>query len=207
MSPYASPAGRLATAAANSSRWACSAAAAVETTSISRRLRQVLAQPVPALREGLGLRVDPLDLAPLAPAEQAVVDPQPDLGPDLQARQPDEHLERVGDPAVGRILQRDDPELDVAAVDLLEDRGDRADRDVLDGLAELGDRGEVAVAVLRPEAGDPQRPLQRPRAAHQLAEDQPERLRRAAGLGSRPGPGDHLVLAGRRPDVEALLSA
>jgi hypothetical protein len=47
------------------------------------------------------------------------------------------------------------------AVDLLEDRGDRADRDVLDGRAELGDRGQVAVAVFRPQAGDPERLLQR----------------------------------------------
>ena len=62
-----------------------------------------------------------------------MVDPQPDLGADLEARQADEHLQGVGDPAVGRVLQGDDAELDVTAVDLLEDRGDRADRDVLDG--------------------------------------------------------------------------
>ena len=51
-----------------------------------RGLRQVLAQPVAALRKGLRLGVDPAHLAPLAPAEQAVVDSQPDLGPDLEVR-------------------------------------------------------------------------------------------------------------------------
>ena len=100
---------------------------------MDRRLRQVLAQPVPALRQRLRLGVHPADLAPLAAAEQVMVDPQPDLGADLDARQADEHVQGVGDPAVGRVLQGHDAELDVAAVDLLEDRGDRADRDVLDG--------------------------------------------------------------------------
>ena len=167
-----------------------SAAAAVETTSMTRRLGQVLAQPVPALRERLRLGIDPLDLPPLAPAEQAMVDPEPDLGADLQAGEPDEHLERVDDPAVGRVLQRDEAELDVPAVDLLEDRGDRADRDVLDGLAELGDGGEVAVAVLRARGRRPAgcRWSDR-RAAHQLAEDQPERLGGHGPSARRRGPG------------------
>ena len=65
------------------------------------------------------------------------MDAEPDLGADLQPGQPHEHLERVDDPAVGRVLQRHDAELDVPAVDLLEDRGDRADGDVLDRLAEI----------------------------------------------------------------------
>ena len=50
------------------------------------RLRQVLAQPVAALRQGLRLGIDAADLAPLAAAEQAVMDAQPDLGADLQVR-------------------------------------------------------------------------------------------------------------------------
>ena len=129
--------------------------------------------------------------------------PQPHLGPDLEVRQLDEHLERVGDPAVGRVLQWDHAELDVPAVDLLEDRGDRADRDMLDGLAKLGDRGQVAVAVLRAQAGDPHRPLQGPRAAHQLAEDSPQGLRRHRAPAGRERLGDHLVLARRRPDLQA----
>ena len=133
-----------------------------------------------------------------------MADPEPDLGADLQAGEPHEHVEGVGDPAVGRVLQRDEPELDVAAVDLLEDRRDRADRDVLDRLAELGHRGEVAVAVLRPEAGHPELPLERPRAAHQLAEDQLERLQGQGPLAQLGRPGDDLVLARGRPDVEPL---
>ena len=160
-----------------------------ETTSMHRRLRQVLAQPVPALRQAWALeytrRTWPHSHAP----EQAMMHPHPDLGADLDARQADEHLQGVGDPAVGRVLQGHDAELDVTAIDLLEDRGDRADRDVLDGLAKLGDRGQVAIAVLRPQAGDAERLLERSRPAHQLAEDQSERLRRGAGPRSPPGRG------------------
>ena len=112
------------------------------------------------------------------------MDPEPDLGADLQAREPDEHVEGVDDPAVGRVLQRDDPELDVPAVDLLEDRGDRADRDVLDRLAELGDGGQVAVAVLRARGRRPAAAAASDRrAAHQLAEDRAARS--LAGSGPR----------------------
>ena len=169
------------------------------------RLREVLAQPVAALREGLGLGIDPPDLAPLAASEQAMVNPQPDLGPDLQVGELDEHLERVGDPAVGRVLQGDDAELDVPAVDLLEDGGDRADGDVLDGLAKFRHRGQVAVAVLGTQAGDAQGPLERPGAAHQLAEDQPQRLDGKRALAGGQGPRDDLVLARRRPDLQPLM--
>ena len=111
------------------------------------------------------------------------MDAQPHLGADLQVRQLDEHVERVGDPAVGRVLQRHQAELDVAAIDLLEDRRDRADRHVLDRLAKFGDRGQVAVAVLRARGRrHADRALERPRAAHQLAEDDPQ----ASPAGSGP---------------------
>ena len=133
------------------------------------------------------------------------MDPQPHLRPDLQVRQLDEHVERVGDPAVGRVFQRHQSELDVAAIDLLEDRGDRADRHVLDGLAESRDRGEVAVTILRPQAGHADRPLKGPGAAHQLAEDDPQRLRRQRALARRQGLRDHLVLPGRRPDLQPMI--
>ena len=93
----------------------------------------------------------------------------------------------------------------MAAIDFLEDGRDRADRHVLDGLAKLGDRGEVAVAVLGPEVGDADRPLERPRAAHQLAEDDPQRLRGQRALAGGQGLGDDLVLARGRPDLEPLI--
>ena len=115
------------------------------------------------------------------------MNPQADLGADLQAGQADEHFQGVGDPAVGRVFERDDAELDVPAVDLLEHRGDRADRDVFHRLAELGHRREMAVAVLRPEAGDPEGPLQGPRPAHQFPKDQPEGFRRERAGTRREG--------------------
>src|SRR5262249_49112962 len=95
--------------------------------------------------------------------------------------------------------------LDVAAIDLLEDRGDRADRYVLDGLAELGDRGEVAVAVLRAQARHTDGPLQRSRAAHQLPEDDPQGLGRQRALAGRQGLRDHLLLPRGRPDLQTLV--
>ena len=45
-------------------------------------------------------------------------------------------------------------------------------------FAKFCDRGEVAVAVFGPQVGDPDGTLKRPRAAHQLAEDDPQRLLR-----------------------------
>ena len=165
-------------------------------------VREVLAEPVPALRDRLGLRIDAADPAPLAEADEAVADPKADLGLDLEAGLADEHVEGVGDPAVGRVLQRDDPEVDVAAGDLLEDGGDRAERDVLDRLAEAGDRGEVAVAVLRPEAGDPELALEGAGAADQLAEDEAQGLVRERPAAGLEGAGVDLVLARGGPDVE-----
>ena len=86
-------------------------------------------------------------------------------------RQPGEHVERVGDAAVGRVLDRHDAEVGVPAIDLLEHRGDAADRHQLDALAEAMDGRQMAVAVGRPEIGDAQLFFQRPRAADQLAKD------------------------------------
>ena len=159
-----------------------------------------------ALRQRLGLGIDPLDLAPLAAAEQAVMDPQPDLGADLQAGQPDEHLERVDDPAVGRVLQRHEPELDVAAVDLLEDRGDRADRDVLDGLAELGDRRRGGCSCTSARGRRPAAAAASDRlpliSSRKISRKRLGGQRAPAG---RQGAVDDLVLARRRPDLQPLL--
>ena len=66
-------------------------------TSFRSGVRQVLAQPVAALRQRLRLAVDAANLLLLAVGQQVVVDPQPNLGADLQLRQAHEHVERVGD--------------------------------------------------------------------------------------------------------------
>ena len=96
----------------------------------------------------------------------------------LQARWSDEHVERVGNAAVGGVFERDEAELDVSAVHFLEHGGDRADRDVLDGVAELGDRGQMTVAVVRSQEGHAQGSLQGAAAAHELSKDEPECFRR-----------------------------
>ena len=91
------------------------------------------------------------------------------------------------------------------AVDFFENGGDRADRNVLHGLAEFCNRGEVAVAVLGSQTGHAQGALERPRATHQLTEDQPQGLDGQWPLAGRQGPRDDLVLAGRRPDFQSLM--
>jgi hypothetical protein len=102
---------------------------------------------------------------------------QPNLGADLELRQPDEHVEGIGDAAIGGIVQRDHPKVGMAAVDLLEDRRDTADLHELDGLAEAFDGRDVAKAILGAKIGDLEHLLQRARAAHDLAEDGPDGLR------------------------------
>jgi len=72
-----------------------------------------------------------------------VANPQTYLGANLQAWSFYEHVERVGDSTVGRVLQRDDAEMHVTPVDLFEDGRNRADGHVLDPFAELGDRGDL----------------------------------------------------------------
>jgi len=129
---------------------------------VQRRLRDVLAQPVPALRERLRLAVNPADFGLVAVRQQVVVHAHPHLGANANLRHADEHVKRVGDSAVGRVFQGHHAEVDVTAVDLLEDGGDVADRHVLDRLAESVQSGEVAEAVLGPQERDLQDPLQCP---------------------------------------------
>ena len=87
---------------------------------------------------------------------------QPHFAADDQMRHTHEHVERVGDPAIGRVFDRHDAEIDVAAIDLLEDGGDAADADELDRLAEALDGGEMAVTVFRAEIGDLRAPSATP---------------------------------------------
>ncbi len=131
---------------------------------------------------------------------------QPHLGPDHDVGQLDEHVERVGHPAVGRVFQRHQAELDVTAIDVFKDGRDRADRDVDHGLTKLGHRSQMAVAVFGAQVSHVDGALQRARAAHQLAENDSQRLRRAAGpwLAAK-ALRDDLVLARRRPDLDTLI--
>ena len=130
---------------------------------------------------------------------------QPYLGPDLQVRKLDEHIERVGDPSVGRIFERDQAEFNVAAIDLLEDGGDRTNGDVLDAFAKFRDRRQVAVTVLWSKIRDANCPLKGSRAAHQLAKDNPQGVLRQRSLAGAQDLGDDLVFPRRRPDLKALI--
>jgi hypothetical protein len=65
---------------------------------------------------------------------------QPSLGADSK-RKSSEHIESVGDPPVGRVLNRHETKIDMTAVHFLEYRLDASDWNVFDGVAELLDRG------------------------------------------------------------------
>src|SRR5262249_39395572 len=128
----------------------------------------VLAQPVTALRQRLRLTIDAADLRLAAVGKQVVMDSQPDFRADFDLWQPCEHVEGIGDPAVGRGFQRDNSVIRVPAVDFLEYRGDRADAQKLDRRTKPLDGGQVAEAILRAEVAHLENALERPRAAHQL---------------------------------------
>ena len=78
----------------------------------------------------------------------------------------------------------------------------------LDRLAEALDGGEVAETVLRPEVGDLEHLLQGPRAAHDLAEDGPDRHvveRPFVLVVDLQDVLEHFFFAGRREDFAALI--
>jgi hypothetical protein len=162
-------------------------------------------RPGATLRQRLFFAVDAADFLLLAVGEQVVMNGQPNFGDDLQLRQTHEHVEGIRDPPVRRILQRHDAEIGMAAVDLFKNRGDAADLDEFNRSAEAFDGGQVAEAILRPQIGDLQHLLQGPRAAHDLAEDGPDR----AGI-QRPLVGlkdilENFFLSGRRKDLAAVV--
>ena len=91
-------------------------------------MRHVAAEPLAALRQGLRLAVNLDDFAAGTACQQVMVDA--DLHFTANAdRQPGEHVERVDNASVRAVLDRDDAELDMAAVDLFEHCGNRANRD------------------------------------------------------------------------------
>ena len=76
----------------------------------------------------------------LAIRQQVVMNPQADLGANFELRQPHEHIQRVGDSAIGGVFQRHDAEIGMTAVDFLKDGRDAADPNKFDGLAKALDR-------------------------------------------------------------------
>ena len=87
----------------------------------------------------------------------------------LEHRQAHEHIESVGHPAVGRILQRHDAEIAMAPIDFLEHGRDRSDQREFDRLSKPLHGSQVTVREFRPEACDLHDFLQRPSPAHDLA--------------------------------------
>ena len=72
---------------------------------------------------------------------------QPNFAADHQMRHLQEHVERIDDPAVGRVLDRHDAEIDVAAIDLLEHRRNVVHAQASDRLTEAQLDGGAQMAV------------------------------------------------------------
>ena len=166
--------------------------------------RQVLVEPAAALRQRLRVRADAHDaLERIHAPHQAVVDPQLDLAADLQ-RAGDEPIERVGDRALGGILDRDHAEVGVARLDFLEHLVAGAERQRAHRMPEVLEHGRLGVGALGTEERDLERLLLREAGRHDLAE-QPRNLlvaqRPAVALQRRP---QHLRLAVRAIEIDRV---
>jgi hypothetical protein len=132
--------------------------------------RQVLVEPAVALRERLGVRIDALHRAQVAPARhQVLLDAQLDLAADPERRDQQE-VQRAADRALGGILRRHHGELrraGLAAPEHLVDGGSRAR---LDRAAEMLAHRLLAEGALGPEVGDAQLLLQPAAGGNDLAE-------------------------------------
>jgi hypothetical protein len=115
-----------------------------------------------------------------------VVDSQLDFATD-PCRQAGEHAEGIDDTAIGRILNRDDPIIDVLAAQFFEHGRDGGDRYQFCGAAKAFDGRQVAIAVGGAEVGDSQRLGQCPHAAVQFAEDRAHRMFRKRALAGFQG--------------------
>ena len=111
------------------------AASAVEFAATIVGVRQLLAQPRPALRDRVRVREDGRDVAQRRPRlrEEVQRDREVHLALDQQVVLEDERVERDRDGALDRVLDRHDAELVLAPFDGREDVGDRRERDPLTG--------------------------------------------------------------------------
>lgn len=170
-------------------------------------MRRVRREPLLALRERLRVCAHALHAVErTALREQIVVDRQCELAADEQLRL-QQQVERARHRALGRILDRRDPERCGAGLDGAEHLVDRRTRQPLDRLAEILEHRLFAIRADRPEKRDVDRLLERAAGGHDLAPDRADMLAR-----ERPGahvlqPRDHLQFA-LRPEhrrVEMLL--
>jgi hypothetical protein len=101
--------------------------------------------------------------------EQKVLDRQFDFTADSYGKSR-EHVKRVGNPPVRRVLDWHKSELGLAAVHFFEDGGDIPDRRQFDRLSEMGNGGKMAVGVERPEEGDTKLTHERSASTDDLAQ-------------------------------------
>ncbi len=97
------------------------------------------------------------------------MDGELDFPADLE-RQAGEHVERVDDPAVGAVLDRDDAVVGVAAVHFFKDRSDRVDRDEVGTLPKPFDGRQMRKAERRAQVSNPDHLDLVPGGANHLAE-------------------------------------
>jgi len=71
---------------------------------VLRRVRHIFAEPVAALAQSIALAVNAANLRLIAIGQQVVMHAQANFRANFDMRQADEHLERVGDAAIGRVL-------------------------------------------------------------------------------------------------------
>ena len=140
---------------------------------MQRGVRHILAQPVTALRQRLGLAVDAPNLLLLAVGQQVMVNLQANLRTNRQLGQAQEHVQRIGHAPVRGILQRHHTEVRVAAIHFLEDGRDAANPHELYLLAETLDSCKMAEAVFGTEVRHLEHFLECPRSTHDFAENSP----------------------------------
>jgi hypothetical protein len=133
--------------------------------------RQVPREPTDALRERLGVRVDPLHRRQVRSArEQVLLDAQLHLAHHRQVGRAHQ-VERAAHGALSRVFDWDDREVAATRLRGAEGLVDRAFGHRLDECAEMpGDRG-VRERARRTEIGDRKATLEREAGRHDLAED------------------------------------
>ena len=124
------------------------------------RVGQLAAQPDPALAERVGVREDGLDRPQLraGPSAEVERDREVDLPLDQQVGVESERVERDGDRALDGVLDRDEADVDVAALDRTDDVGHRPQRlELLPREIGLGEDRLLGERPVRTEEADARR--------------------------------------------------
>ena len=127
-------------------------------------------EPVSALGEDFGLRINLFDFFNRAVCKQVVVDGHVYFAADHDVGF-DEGIERFSDAAACGVFDWDDAEVAVGLADFFEDSADVGKSFVLDALAEFDHCGGVAEASLRAEIRDSKGAFQDKRTAHEFTPD------------------------------------